>query len=273
MSKLEYTMPHSQYGMNHYGSSQSSYSPGYPPVSQQAYSDSRSSTAGAYASSYASSPGLEHEQHPRRDDEHTVLPPYQPQHSSYPRSTYHQQQPLDSVRPSSATTGYSYPAPHSNLPSQNLDSNASAYSPPALYPPTTYGMGDYRVSLPTMYPPSSTTPAAYPTYESPHGLPPLSNSSVPALSSSPSIQNNAVMPRVLNSRPKPQCFDHGCNGRQFSTFSNLLRHQREKSGTAAKSFCPKCHAEFTRTTAMKGHMQHDKCKARRPSESTSIPRT
>jgi uncharacterized Zn-finger protein len=74
------------------------------------------------------------------------------------------------------------------------------------------------------------------------------------------------MPRVLNSRPKPQCFEHGCNGRQFSTFSNLLRHQREKSGTAMKSQCPKCHAEFTRTTAMKGHMQHDKCKARRPSE-------
>lgn len=41
--------------------------------------------------------------------------------------------------------------------------------------------------------------------------------------------------RILSSRPKPQCWDHGCNGRQFSTFSNLLRHQREKSGTAAKS--------------------------------------
>lgn len=150
---------------------------------------------------------------------------------------------------------------------------ADTQSRPALYPPTTYGMSDYRVSLPTMYPPSSTTPAAYPTYQPPHGLPAPSTSDVPALSSSPSTQNNAVMPRVLNSRPKPQCFDHGCNGRQFSTFSNLLRHQREKSGTAAKSFCPKCHAEFTRTTAMKGHMQHDKCKARRPSDTSSIPRT
>lgn len=73
--------------------------------------------------------------------------------------------------------------------------------------------------------------------------------------------------RVLNQRPKPQCWEHGCNGRQFSTFSNLLRHQREKSGTASKSYCPRCGAEFTRTTARNGHLQHDKCtKTRRDSE-------
>ncbi|KAF1824952.1 uncharacterized protein K489DRAFT_392947 [Dissoconium aciculare CBS 342.82] len=69
--------------------------------------------------------------------------------------------------------------------------------------------------------------------------------------------------RVLNQRPKPQCWDHGCNGRQFSTFSNLLRHQREKSGTAAKSYCPRCGAEFTRTTARNGHLAHDKCTKQR----------
>lgn len=128
-STLGYTMTHSQYGMNHYGPPQSSYSPGYPPVSQQAYSDTRASTSGAYASSYATSPGLQHEQQHRRHDEHTVLPPYQPQHASYSRSTYHHQQPLEPVRPSSTAAGYEYPAPHSNLPSQNLDNNASAYPP------------------------------------------------------------------------------------------------------------------------------------------------
>jgi len=64
-------------------------------------------------------------------------------------------------------------------------------------------------------------------------------------------------------RPKPQCWEHGCNGRQFSTFSNLLRHQREKSGQAAKASCPNCGAEFTRTTARNGHLQHDKCKQKR----------
>jgi hypothetical protein len=69
--------------------------------------------------------------------------------------------------------------------------------------------------------------------------------------------------RVVQTRPKPQCWEHGCNGRQFSTFSNLLRHQREKSGQAAKVSCPNCGAEFTRTTARNGHLQHDKCKTRR----------
>ncbi|SZF00161.1 unnamed protein product [Blumeria hordei] len=71
--------------------------------------------------------------------------------------------------------------------------------------------------------------------------------------------------RVVHSRPKPQCWEHGCNGRQFSTFSNLLRHQREKSGAAQKSSCPHCGAEFTRTTARNGHLAHDKCKQRRSS--------
>ncbi|PHH70454.1 hypothetical protein CDD80_6001 [Ophiocordyceps camponoti-rufipedis] len=50
---------------------------------------------------------------------------------------------------------------------------------------------------------------------------------------------------------------------QFSTFSNLLRHQREKSGQAAKATCPNCGAEFTRTTARNGHLLHEKCKQRR----------
>lgn len=71
--------------------------------------------------------------------------------------------------------------------------------------------------------------------------------------------------RVVQSRPKPRCWEHGCNGRQFSTFSNLLRHQREKSGQAAKASCPNCGAEFTRTTARNGHLLHDKCKQRRNS--------
>lgn len=68
--------------------------------------------------------------------------------------------------------------------------------------------------------------------------------------------------RILEPRSRPQCWEHGCNGRQFSTFSNLLRHQREKSGTATKSYCPRCGAEFTRTTARNGHLAHDKCTKR-----------
>lgn len=88
--------------------------------------------------------------------------------------------------------------------------------------------------------------------------PPFVGSSVhDPLAKPPGGDNSSV--RVLNHRPKPQCWEHGCNGRQFSTFSNLLLHQREKSGTASKSYCPKCGAEFTRTTARNGHLAHDKC--------------
>lgn len=36
---------------------------------------------------------------------------------------------------------------------------------------------------------------------------------------------------------KVSCVEHGCNGRQFSTWGNLLRHQRRKSGQVAKVFC------------------------------------
>lgn len=71
---------------------------------------------------------------------------------------------------------------------------------------------------------------------------------------------------IMPSRPKPQCWDHGCNGRQFSTFSNLLRHQRERSGSAMKAICPYCGTEFTRTTARNGHMYGGKCRAKESSE-------
>ncbi|CAG8973147.1 hypothetical protein HYALB_00008678 [Hymenoscyphus albidus] len=87
----------------------------------------------------------------------------------------------------------------------------------------------------------------------------------PSPNSKVGSSDNGDHVRVVTSRPKPQCWEHGCNGRQFSTFSNLLRHQREKSGAAAKSSCPNCGAEFTRTTARNGHMAHEKCKQRRNS--------
>ena len=93
-------------------------------------------------------------------------------------------------------------------------------------------------------------------------LPPL-GPSLPAFPHPPnSLESTPEGFRVLTSRPKPQCFDHGCNGRQFSTFSNLLRHQREKSGSAMKAVCPHCGTEFTRTTARNGHLWGGKCKGR-----------
>lgn len=119
--------------------------------------------------------------------------------------------------------------------------------------------------------PYTTNPAGASMYASSQSMsypPPFVGSSINDSISKPGSGDSTSIP-VLNQRPKPQCWEHGCNGRQFSTFSNLLRHQREKSGTASKSYCPKCGAEFTRTTARNGHLAHDKCtgpKGRRPSE-------
>ena len=64
---------------------------------------------------------------------------------------------------------------------------------------------------------------------------------------------------------RPTCFDHGCNGREFPTFSALLRHQHEKSCTNEKSRCPDCGAEFPDNTLRYEHMQLGKSRLGRTS--------
>lgn len=116
----------------------------------------------------------------------------------------------------------------------------------------------------SLYPPplgSNTGSHSWSSSSAASQLPSMPLPSSSSFSPSPaSSMDTAEGIRVLTSRPKPQCFDHGCNGRQFSTFSNLLRHQREKSGSATKAVCPHCGTEFTRTTARNGHLYGGKCK-------------
>ena len=131
-STLGFMMAPTQYGMNHYGSSPSY--PQYPSTSQHGYTENRSSTAGPYESSYASSPALSHEQ--RRLEEPSILPPYQAQSQPLSRSPY-QQHPQTSLRSNSiplapTVQGYSYSTPHSSIPTQPLGSNASSYPPYVL---------------------------------------------------------------------------------------------------------------------------------------------
>lgn len=83
------------------------------------------------------------------------------------------------------------------------------------------------------------------------------------------LESSPAELEIKPARPKPQCWDHGCNGRRFSTFSNLLRHQREKSGSATKAVCPHCGTEFTRTTARNGHMSGGKCKGKADAEASN----
>jgi len=82
----------------------------------------------------------------------------------------------------------------------------------------------------------------------------------------PSLTNSE---RVIDAPKESRCWEHGCNGRAFSTHSNYLRHLREKSGQSTKSTCPRCGQTFTRKTAMNGHMLHEKCKRRSEHSSSS----
>ena len=170
--------------------------------------------------------------------------------------------------PFTGTTNQSIPSisgiTQSPIPSPNImntssaaSTSASPYSSSLSRSPNLYGSTSLYQQ--TSY---STSPAPFlPNQPQSLSYPPsLIENSVSELIAKDPPSNE----RVLNSRPKPQCWEHGCNGRQFSTFSNLLRHQREKSGTAPKSYCPKCGAEFTRTTARNGHLQHDKCTKGQP---------
>ncbi|KAF2011775.1 hypothetical protein BU24DRAFT_288966 [Aaosphaeria arxii CBS 175.79] len=232
-------------------------------LAQDSYAESRTSqpptsepyvpsTSDAFVTSYASGPAVQDD--PRRSGE--LLPSFRP--AADTRSPY--QQSLDPIRvsaipnqlsplhPVSVSHSYTYP-PMNAIPTSNV--NATHYSTTSIYPPAYHVHPGYSSS-----PPYNSSLA-----------PPVAGSTLPA---SPSAQGTGNAVRVLSpQRQKPQCWDHGCNGRAFSTFSNLLRHQREKSGTAAKAYCPRCGAEFTRTTARNGHMAHEKCKPRRTSDSSS----
>lgn len=170
--------------------------------------------------------------------------PYQPHPYNFPPSTspyMHQQAYFD---PTSAH------APYVQVPPQ----------PSPAMAPSIYAPGRNEVQLPqvpansllsneTLYNQARAPqlPAMAPV---PSNFPPIPQ----PLESTPNEVD------VVGSRQKPQCWDHGCNGRQFSTFSNLLRHQREKSGHAQKARCPHCGTEFTRTTARNGHLYGGKCK-------------
>lgn len=116
---------------------------------------------------------------------------------------------------------------HSPVPSPHIGSGTSPvphYQPSYSRSPNLCDSGVYAQPFTTA--PSSTQ--YYSTSQSMSYPPPFVGSSVNEVLAKPLGSDSSI--RVLNQRPKPQCWEHGCNGRQFSTFSNLLRHQREKSG-------------------------------------------
>ena len=94
-----------------------------------------------------------------------------------------------------------------------------------------------------------------------------SSSSLEPDPSSPSISieqiphiDKSTKPPVLDGQRKPVCWDHGCGGREFPRFSDLLRHHRELSSPETVC-CLSCGAHFTTASARDRHDQH-LCKPR-----------
>lgn len=214
---------------------------------------------------------------------HNTLPSNDGDHTPLSRSTL--PVPLYARGPSPMSalinTTESTQSPHSYIPAYASHTTHTtetpvsdgSYSPSYHHGPPSYASSneygytvraeyhDYRQggAPPTAPPPASLLYSPRPSIPDNSPRPTLmgNGAAMPMRSSSESSAS-----RVIQGRSKPRCWEHGCNGRAFSTFSNLLRHQREKSGQASKATCPNCGAVFTRTTARNGHLQFDKCKKR-----------
>ncbi|KAI5271214.1 hypothetical protein E4T47_05457 [Aureobasidium subglaciale] len=65
---------------------------------------------------------------------------------------------------------------------------------------------------------------------------------------------------LSNGRELPRCWNSCCNGRTFSTQSNLVRHQREKRGVGTDLKCSFCGVEFSRSSARKTHEAERRCR-------------
>ena len=74
-----------------------------------------------------------------------------------------------------------------------------------------------------------------------------------------SFSGNSNDDAPVNSHVKPRCWDHGCNGREFSSRSNFVRHKKEREGEAAKVLCPLCDAVFSRASARDTHLTKQSC--------------
>ncbi|KAL4810623.1 hypothetical protein BDV18DRAFT_155236 [Aspergillus unguis] len=74
-------------------------------------------------------------------------------------------------------------------------------------------------------------------------------------SSSSSSKGSSTSTSTLEIR----CWDHGCEGRKFSSLGNYRRHLREKNGQAKVHPCPDCGRVFTRSTARNFHRESGTC--------------
>jgi len=75
----------------------------------------------------------------------------------------------------------------------------------------------------------------------------------------PSCSTSTSPVDELADRPVIRCYDHGCDGRTFSSISNFRRHQRERAGQGPVCFCPRCGASFYRRWTRDHHVERGSC--------------
>jgi hypothetical protein len=93
-----------------------------------------------------------------------------------------------------------------------------------------------------------------------HGMEQISAPSTDlALSTEPlsPVSTSPIVGHV--SRPVIRCYEHGCDGRTFSSISNYRRHQRERAGQSPVCFCPRCGAAFYRRWTRDHHVERGSC--------------
>ncbi|OQD62227.1 hypothetical protein PENPOL_c013G01843 [Penicillium polonicum] len=204
-----------------------------------------------------------------------MSPPFPSSHPSYPPSGYPMGYPSHLNGPVHGYQQQEHQIPASYLAAPgNLSRHSQPRGPPvarSYHTQSASGTPQSEQHLMTSPPPYMINQHPYyfpdtsaiPPHPTSISSPPPSMTAPEPIYSSPesATAKDSDPIRVLSLRPRPQCWDHGCNGREFSTFSNLLRHQREKSGVVAKAECPICGAVFTRTTARNIHVAQGKCKS------------
>jgi hypothetical protein len=75
--------------------------------------------------------------------------------------------------------------------------------------------------------------------------------------------SQSMQPVSILESEVPRCWEHDCNGREFSTWSNLARHRREKSKNHIRSRCPLCGMSFSRKVVLVNHVRRRTCKRSR----------
>jgi len=85
--------------------------------------------------------------------------------------------------------------------------------------------------------------------------------STPSTANSSAEQSESQSSSCESRYPGKQvrCYDHGCDGREFASISNLRRHQRERDGQASVCSCPYCGVGFYRRWTRDHHVERKTC--------------